>query len=155
MYLKKKNNKLSCEFQLLREWKSLAVLQRDSWEPFTKTHARVKWQHWRCLSGNRKHRNIVTGNHVSWDSLFQRSVLWGAVIHCGALNCSAWVKIANFIVEQKESKVPIAFYTIETEVRALSLEMWDLDSVLSEKVQMHISSLLRIYSLNWSIRGLK
>lgn len=43
-----------------------------------------------------------------------------AVIHCGTLTCSAWVKLANFIVEQKQSRVPIAFHI--TEEKALSQE---------------------------------
>lgn len=41
-----------------------------------------------------------------------------AVIHCGTLTRSAWVKIANFTVEQKQSEVHIAFHI--TEEKALS-----------------------------------
>lgn len=50
---------------------------------------------------------------LSLASLFQWSALWEAAIHRGALTCSAWVKIANFTVEQKVNKVPVTFYTIE------------------------------------------
>lgn len=102
-------------------------------------------------------KNILAGNHTSWVGLFQRSILWETVIHCGALTCSAWTDSQlHCRAEMKQGHHSLLYNrnrsksTHPGDVRWRSISFWEGSNV-------YFSTLTKsnFNPLNWSIQGLK